>query len=211
MHVHPPKLHSAIGAACERPEARFYIFEFFWKHYLLVELAGRVLRLWVKPHSAVLTERFRRHVQVVSRNQALANLRRKHSEPLAALAHCAVRGEAEIHANSTLPTELIRLGNVGIVYLLNILDPIRGAQRILMIHDCLLYLVSDRVAFDLVIMIAVDLDAMALFQSTLRRCLLETDSAASATTAHKSQDNARLGGALRGQVPKHWNPKLRSV
>jgi len=61
-----------------------------------------------------------------------------------------------------LPTEFIRHRNVGVVYLLNILDPIRGAQSVLMVHDGLFYLVSDPVAFDLVIMIAIDLDAMPL-------------------------------------------------
>jgi hypothetical protein len=61
-----------------------------------------------------------------------------------------------------LPTELIGHRNVGIVYLLNVLDPIRGTWRVLVVHDGLFYLVSDPVAFDLVIMVAVDLNAMPL-------------------------------------------------
>ena len=110
-----------------------------------------------------------------------------------------------------MPTELIRHRNVGIVYLLNILNPIRGTQRVLTVHDGLLYLVSDAVAFGLVIMIAVDLDAMALLQRTLRLRLLETDSATSAAATYKGQHNAGCGSTFRRQIPKHWNAKLRSV
>jgi hypothetical protein len=110
-----------------------------------------------------------------------------------------------------LPTELIRHRNVGIVYLLNVLDPIRGTQRVLTIRDGLLYLVSDPVAFDLVIMITINLDAMAHFQSTLRLRLLETDSATSAAATYKGQHNAGCGSTFRRQIPKHWNAKLRSV
>jgi hypothetical protein len=107
-----------------------------------------------------------------------------------------------------LPTELIRHRNVGIVYLLNVLDPIHGTQHVLMVHDGLFCLVSDPVAFDLVVMVAVDLDAMPLLQRTLRLRLLETDRTASAATAHKSQDNTGRGSTLRRQVPKYWNAKL---
>ena len=110
-----------------------------------------------------------------------------------------------------MPTELIRHRNVGIVYLLNVLDPIRGTQRVLTIRDGLLYLVSDPVAFELVIMITVDLDAMPLLQRTLRLRLLETDSTTLTAATHKSQDDTGRGGPLRRQVPKHWNAKLRSV
>jgi len=110
-----------------------------------------------------------------------------------------------------LPTELIRHRNVGIVHLLNVLDPIRGAQSILTVHDGLFHLVSDPVTLDLVIMIAIDLDAMPLLQRTLRLRLVETNRTASAATAHKSQDNAGRWGTFRWQVPKHWNAKLRSV
>ena len=80
-----------------------------------------------------------------------------------------------------------------------------------MVHEGLFYLVSDPVAFDLVVMIAVDLDAVPLLQGTLRFRLLETDSATSAAAAHKSQDDTGRGGTLRRQVPKHWNTKQRSV
>ena len=110
-----------------------------------------------------------------------------------------------------MPTEFIRHRNVGIVYLLNVLDPIRGTQRVLTIHDGLLYLVRDPVAFDLVVMVAVDLDAVPLLQRTLRLRLLETDSTTSAAAAHEGEHNARFGRTFRGQVPKYWNAKLRSV
>jgi hypothetical protein len=110
-----------------------------------------------------------------------------------------------------LPTELIRHRNVGIVYLVNVLDPIRGAKGVLVVRDGLLYLVGDPVTFHFIIVIAVDLDAMAHFQSTLRRGLLETDRSASAATAHKGQHNAGCGSTFRRQIPKHWNAKLRSV
>lgn len=80
-----------------------------------------------------------------------------------------------------------------------------------MVHDGLLYLVSDPVTFDLVVMIAVDLDAMPLLQRTLRLRLLETDSTTSTAATHKSQDDTGRGGALRRQVPKHWNTKQCSV
>jgi hypothetical protein len=80
-----------------------------------------------------------------------------------------------------------------------------------MVHDGLLYLVSDPVAFDLVIMVAVDLNAMPLLQRTLRLRLLETDRTASAAAAHERQHNAGCGSTFRRQVPKHWNAKLRSV
>jgi hypothetical protein len=110
-----------------------------------------------------------------------------------------------------LPTELIQLRNIGIIYFPNVLNPIRGAEDVLMVHDGLLYLVGDLVAFDLVVMIAVDLNAMAHFQSTLRRGLLETDRAASAAATYKSQHNTGRGRTVRRQIPKHWNAKLRSV
>ena len=80
-----------------------------------------------------------------------------------------------------------------------------------MVHEGLFYLVSDLVAFDLVVMIAINLNAMALFESTLRRCLLETDSTASAASAYKGQHNTGGGRTVRRQVPKHWNAKLRNV
>jgi hypothetical protein len=66
-----------------------------------------------------------------------------------------------------LPTELIRHRNIGVVYFLDVLDSICGTQGVFMVHEDLFHLVSDPVAFDLVIMIAVDLDAMPLLQRTL--------------------------------------------